>query len=187
MKLVATILLCLYLPVPAIMLWIHGPIRLWRRMGNWSYALHAPVYIVLVAAVARGYERWAWGAWEWAMALRFGGAALIAFALVLLALTYRQIDSWTAMAGPQVTADSRRRLLETGIYGVIRHPRYAVLIIGAIGNSLLTGYPLVIAAFAVTAGCTLLVARIEDAELESYFGTAFTDYRGRVPGWIPRR
>ena len=182
---VGAVLVCLYLPVPFIMLWIH---EFHRRQGNVharSFVLHGIVYVGLVAGVAALYRVWPMVAWPWHLALRAGGGVLIVAALVLLALTYRVIDSWTAMAGPQLTGGHGRRLHTSGVYGVVRHPRYTVLIIGSVGNFLLTGFPLLLAASAVTTALVMLVVRIEERELIDFFGDAYRRYRSAVPALFP--
>jgi len=182
-----TVIFCLYVPVPLIMLWMHGAAALWPRLKRRAYLLHVPVYCGLVVAAAWSHRYIAAGAWAWPDAARAGGLVLVAAAFGLLAATYRRIDSWTAMAGPQITASSRRTLITGGVYGVIRHPRYAVLVIGAAGNFLATGYPLLLAAAAVTTMLTLILVRVEDHELERAFGDTYRQYRSQVPALVPRR
>jgi len=183
---VAAALACLYLPVPFIMLWLHGFHR-WRGIaGRRWYALHAVIYGALVVATAALAAYWPAAAWHFPLAVRVSGTVLILFGLATIAVTYRDINSWTAMAGPQTTG-SERRLITVGIYGRIRHPRYAVLILGSLGNFLMTGAPLLLAAALVTTTLTLLVIRIEERELVDHFGEAYLRYRRSVPALLPRR
>jgi len=186
MTLLATVLACLYLPVPFIMLWIHFSHRWWGRSPGRTYVLHGIVYLGIVAGVAALYALWPAGAWAFPAALRVVGATFVVAALFILALTYREIDSWTAMAGPQVTGSGERPLITSGIFAVIRHPRYAVLIVGALGNFLMTGYPLLLVAFGVTTVLTLLVISIEERELVAFFGGSYLEYRRKVPALMPR-
>lgn len=182
----ATALAALYLPVPLIMLWLHGPRRLWRRWGATSYALHTVVYLALVGAVIAAHRVWSAGALAPPIGIRLAGAAFVVAAATLLALTYRDIDTATAMAVPQLVAPGRRRLITGGVYRVIRHPRYAVLILAALGNLLIVGSPGLLVACLATIALTMVLVRVEEAELLESFGDAYRHYAADVPGIIPR-
>lgn len=183
---IGTVLLCLYLPVAPIMLWIHLPERYWRRLGRRSYLVHAPVYLGMVALTATLYPWVGDGVPAIAGALRIPGAVLVVLGFVLLALTYRHIDSWTAMAGPQLTGAPARALITGGVYGVIRHPRYLVLLLGAWGNLFMFGGFVLALAAVVTTILVPLLVRVEERELSRHFGAAWDDYAARVPALVPR-
>jgi len=183
---IATVLLCLYLPVAPIMLWMHLPAPLWRRLGRRSYLIHAPVYLAMVGATALLYPRIGSGPPAIPDALYWPGAALVIAGLVLLAATYRHINSWTAMAGPQLTNAESRRLITGGIYGAIRHPRYLVLLLGAWGNLLMLGGSVLLVAAIATTVLTPILVRVEERELATHFGDIWCDYATRVPALFPR-
>jgi protein-S-isoprenylcysteine O-methyltransferase Ste14 len=182
---VAAVLACLYLPVPFIMAWFHAFDPVWKRMGVWSYLLHVPVYLSLVAATATLYRVWPAIAWPWHPAASALGAALVAGAFALLFSTHSQVDFRTLIAAPQVTGARDRALLTSGVYARIRHPRYTVLMVGALGNFLLTGYELLLAAFFLTTAATIIMTQLEERELVAHFGDAYRLYRERVPAFFP--
>lgn len=186
LPLVATALACLYLPVPFIMTWFHLFDPVWKRVGAWSYLFHVPVYLALVALTASLHDAWVAGAWPWHGALRVLGGVLVAVAFALLFITHGQVSLKTVMAVPQVTRAPDRKLISAGIYSRIRHPRYTVLMLGSAGNFLLTGYELLLAAFCITTAATIIMARLEERELVGHFGTAYLEYRDRVPAFFPR-
>jgi protein-S-isoprenylcysteine O-methyltransferase Ste14 len=103
------------------------------------------------------------------------GGALVA-ALGLLGLR----ESLTAV--PRPVNDGR--LVETGVYGLVRHPIYSGLVIAAIGWGLVTASPPALLA-AVGLGIFFDVkARREEAWLiGSYPG--YADYRRRVRKLVP--
>jgi len=168
------------------MLWMHLAAPLWRRLGRSSYLIHAPVYLAMVGATALSYPIIGSGPPPMPGLLYWPGAALVASGLALLASTYRHIDSWTAMAGPQLTNAESRRLITGGIYGVIRHPRYLVLLLGAWGNLLMLGGSALLLAAIATTVLTPVLVRVEERELAAYFGDAWFDYATRVPALVPR-
>jgi protein-S-isoprenylcysteine O-methyltransferase Ste14 len=77
------------------------------------------------------------------------------------------------------------QLVTSGIYGIIRHPSYAGLMINSIGWCLVfrSGAGLILVALFVPA----LLARIrsEEALLQSQFGAEFDAYRARTSRLIP--
>jgi protein-S-isoprenylcysteine O-methyltransferase Ste14 len=185
LSIVATVLACLYLPVPFIMSWFHLFDGVWKYMGPWSYLLHVPAYIALVVATASMHETWRESAWPWHPALAALGAVTVAGAFALLFATHASLGLRTAIAIPQVTRSRDRTLIETGVYAHIRHPRYTVLIVGSLGNFLLTGYELLLAAFCLTTAATIVMTHLEERELVDHFGTAYRRYRERVPAFFP--
>lgn len=183
---VATVLMCLYLPVPVYLLWILVLDRTWKRLGARSYLLHTPVYLGMVAVVALLHPLWRTGALPWHWLLEAAGALLVAAGLALVVITYRDIDFRTLIMQRQISTGDRP-LITTGLYGVIRHPRYLAVILGAVGTAAMTGYPPVIAASAGAVVLTLWAVQLEERELVAHFGAAYEDYARRVPGFIPRR
>ncbi len=186
MNLITTFLVCLYFPVPFIMLWLHLLQPVWRPLGKHSYWIHTPVYLAMVATCALLHRRWSTGVLIDAGAADVVGFGLIGISVAILIISYRFIDPWTLMAGPQLTR-SRRKLITDGIYAYIRHPRYLILITGALGNFLLTGTVSLLIAFIVTTTLTIMLTHVEEAELRRQFGSAYEDYAHRVPAFIPRR
>jgi len=79
------------------------------------------------------------------------------------------------------------RIIESKIYGILRHPIYAGILRVGIGLALLNGNANAIA-FAILAplgfiGWTRLV---EEKELIERFGQSYLDYRQRVPAFFPK-
>jgi protein-S-isoprenylcysteine O-methyltransferase Ste14 len=90
--------------------------------------------------------------------------------------------------GPNLTAVPRPRdgahLVDSGLYGHVRHPIYGGLVLGALGWSLLWASPLALALSAVLALFFDLKARREEAWLAS----AYAEYRAyaeRTRRFIP--
>ena len=106
---------------------------------------------------------------------------------VFLAIyTYATIDRKVLYLFQQIRPRGERRLITTGILGHIRHPRYLMFSLGAAGNVLLTGYPLVALAGVVTVLLLGVVIRMEEKELAAHFGSEYEAYREEVPALFPR-
>jgi protein-S-isoprenylcysteine O-methyltransferase Ste14 len=61
-----------------------------------------------------------------------------------------------------------------------------MLIVGSLGNFLLTGYVMLLAAFVATTALTVVMARLEERELLAHFGDEYRRYRASVPAFFPR-
>ncbi len=182
-----TFLLAVYLPVPFYMLWVHAFDRAWKRIGRASYILHWSLYAVMVAAIIRFHDAWRWRAWTWPLWTAWMAVVPLAVAAYLAYRTYRSIDPRTLLAFRQIRPGASRRLIRDGILGTVRHPRYTMYVLLALGNVMITGYPLVLASLAVTALVMGIVIRLEERELAQYFGEDFEEYKRSVPAFFPRR
>ena len=78
------------------------------------------------------------------------------------------------------------RLLTEGVYGVVRHPQYAGIFIAILGQ--LIHWPTIptLVLSPLIVGAYFRLARREEARLISQFGTAYLEYRQRVPMFVPR-
>lgn len=181
-----TFLLALYLPVPFYMAWIHAPHRIWKRIGPASYPLHWAFYVAMVVAVIRLHDAWRWHAWEWPKGLTGLGLLPLAVAAWLAWRTYTTINLRTLLTFRQIRPNGERRLIREGILGTIRHPRYVMFTLLALGNFIVTGYPLVLASLIATVVLFAIVIQMEEKELREYFGEEFEAYRRTVPAFVPR-
>lgn len=181
-----TLLLATYLPVPFYLLWLHGFSGRWQRIGLSSFAIHIPIYLVMVAAVVYFHSIWSTGAWAWPTALSFLSIIPLGVSVFLAIYTYATIDRRVLHLFQQIRPHGERRLITTGILGYIRHPRYLMFSLGAAGNVLLTGYPLIALAGVVTVLLLGVVIRMEEKELATHFGGEYETYREEVPAFFPR-
>lgn len=134
--------------------------------------------VFLVAIASAPGDAWAEpaqtiGRWSGAL-LVIGGLALAARAVVDL--------------GPNLTPFPRPRqagvLVERGLYGVLRHPVYAGLVLVAVGWSLMHGSLVGLVLSAAFAGFLDLKARREEAFLAAAF-PGYEAYRRRTKRFVP--
>ena len=78
-----------------------------------------------------------------------------------------------------------RRVMATGPFAIVRHPRYAGLLLAKVGFALVFGS--VFAWFSLLASILLIRRRIrlEEAHLQRVFGPSYTDYMQRTPRMLP--
>ena len=100
--------------------------------------------------------------------------------------------SWTAARALgrhwriQAGLDADHELVQTGIYGMVRHPIYTSMLFVVVGTCVMLAplYLLPLSALLYGAGTEVRV-RAEEALLAERFGEAFQIYRRRVPAYVP--
>ena len=79
------------------------------------------------------------------------------------------------------------QIIESNIYGILRHPVYAGALRVCIGLALLNGNANSIAfTIFVPLGLTGWIRLVEEKELIERFGQSYLDYRKRIPAFWPR-
>jgi protein-S-isoprenylcysteine O-methyltransferase Ste14 len=186
---VLAIVLVIGMP-PAVTFWLllHPLASFWRRLGpGWAYTILAGAEIALAGflfllrdtLVGRDLgTRWP---------LIVAGVVLYVGSLWLSVLTKRQLHMRVFAGVPEVSSGTYPgRLLQGGVYAVIRHPRYASVMLGTIGFGLAVNC----AGSYVVVGISLLllwpVIVLEERELAARFGAEYDTYRRRTPALLPR-
>lgn len=102
------------------------------------------------------------------------GYALVVAGVVLIAKGWARVHS----AGG--------RLVQDGVYSMVRHPQYAGIFLAVLGQ--LVHWPTIstLALAPFIAWIYARLARREEAHLVEEFGEAYRDYRRRVPMFLPR-
>ena len=175
---------------PGLLFWliIHPWARWWRRLGPIrTYLVVVPVSVTLGALLFR-FRRPLLGA-------NFGtNWSLVAVALVLYGvMTWLELQYWrhlsiaTLVGVPELSPAGQRkgRLLQGGIYRMVRHPRYLSAGVGVIANALFINYAglYLLILFLVPPGYMMLV--FEERELIDRFGEEYRKYQREVPRLIP--
>ncbi|MBI3865100.1 MAG: isoprenylcysteine carboxylmethyltransferase family protein [Planctomycetia bacterium] len=176
---------------PALLFWflIHPWARWWRRWGPLrTYFAVVPVMAALGALLFRfrgpllgtnlGTNWW-----------------LVTVALVLYAgVTWLEFQYWRHLSIATLvgitelspSAQQKGSLMQEGIYGVVRHPRYLSAGVSMIANTLFINYAglYFLVLLLVPVGYLMIV--LEEQELIERFGEEYRKYQRRVPRLIPR-
>jgi protein-S-isoprenylcysteine O-methyltransferase Ste14 len=83
-------------------------------------------------------------------------------------------------------AQQHRTLATTGPYSYIRHPQYLGFILIMFGFLLQWPTILTLLMFPVLVIMYVRLAHQEEREIQAEFGSAYDEYAGRTPAWIPR-
>lgn len=187
---VIAVLLVISLP-PAIVWWyvIHPFVGFWRKIGKpITYTVMTVLFlgsVVGLFAVRDTLVLTDLGT-SWIMV---GVAAALIIPAIWLAILRAKYLSFGILAGvPELDADgSGGKLLNQGIYAVIRHPRYVEIALGTLAYAAfanyLGGY---ILALLTIPGIHAVVV-MEEKELAERFGEEYEAYRAGVPRYIPTR
>lgn len=110
-----------------------------------------------------------------------GGSTLIALGIGLLAAGIRQLRRQLT-AYPRPVPDGR--LIEDGVFGLVRHPMYGGGVLAALGWGLVMASPTALAGAVVLAVFADLKSRREETWLSEQF-VGYAAYRGRTRRLIP--
>ena len=188
-RFVLGVLLIVGLP-PAICYWllIHPFVDFWRKIGP-----RATLFLVGALSLLVG---WAVYLFRHTLLGRDLGTSWILVGMGVLlygvsawisVLTKRQLAVRTLAGLPELSLQgSEDTLLQEGVYGVIRHPRYVSVIIGTAGFAMVVNH---VGAYLVVLGtipALYLVVIFEERELLGRFGSAYQKYRSQVPAFFPK-
>lgn len=176
---------------PGLLFWfiIHPWARRWRTLGPIrTYLIVVPVPVAFGALLFRFREP--------LLGANLGtNRSLAAIALVLYGVTtwlefqyWRHLSIATLVGIPELSSTGQRkgRLLQDGIYRVVRHPRYLSAGVGIIANALFINYAGLYILILLLVPPGLVMTVFEERELVDRFGEEYRKYQREVPQFIPR-
>jgi protein-S-isoprenylcysteine O-methyltransferase Ste14 len=144
----------------------------------------------LTAMIAAGVCVLGSGLWEHAahhrptspgLLLLGGAAATLSF--LVRGLAARALGDYWSM---QIELRQKQPLLQTGIYGVVRHPIYLAAIFEVLAICLLCDAPWTLLVGTATVGPALWVRiSLEERALTAHFGELYVSYKNSVPALVP--
>lgn len=92
-------------------------------------------------------------------------------------------DSWAL----RVEFDEDSRLVDSGVYKIVRHPAYAGAMIQFLGSGIILDSPITIALSCVPAALARIPRiRAEERALAKRYGESYIDYRAVTPAFLPK-
>jgi protein-S-isoprenylcysteine O-methyltransferase Ste14 len=183
----ALVALIALVPVPLFWLLIHPAITFWRRLGRRALWLGLPVWVGAGILIAAG-RHWIFSTrirrepWTWV-----AGFALLALAAYLDPKTRREFGFRRLVGLPEVQlGHPAGGVVQSGVYGRVRHPRYVAYMLTLLGFAFLTGAAGYFSLAFLTVLMYQVVAPLEERELRQHYGQAYEDYAQRVPRFMPR-
>lgn len=175
---------------PLLLPWllIHPFISFWRRVGpTLTYALVGALIVLGAAGIFRGRAT--------LLAVDFGtsypllvlGVLLVAGSTWLGLVLWRHIGTLTILGLPELSPERNPiRLVTSGPYARIRHPRYVQLYLGFLGFACIANYPAAYVAVALWLPGIYVIVLFEEKELRQRFGQEYEEYSRQVPRFVPR-
>ena len=112
--------------------------------------------------------------------------ALVGLTVVGLAFTWWARLHLGRLWSSSVTRKADHRVVDTGPYGIVRHPIYTGIIVAAVATSLLPPMVRTVAGAACIAVGAYIKARVEEGFLREQLGQdAYAAYARRVPMLVP--
>jgi len=176
---------------PSLLFWliIHPGVHWWRRLGPIrTYLIVASVSLAFGALLFqfRGPLLGADFGTNWTLIVI---APVLYGVVIWLESQYWRHLSISILVGiPELSPPEQRKsgLIQDGIYGVIRHPRYLSAGVAVIAHALLINYAgmYLLIALLVPVGYAMII--FEERELIDRFGEEYRSYQQAVPRLIPR-
>lgn len=167
---------------------IHPFIRYWRELGaGRTYAIHFTAMGVVATGLFVVRRK--------LLSVEFGtnpiliGLAVLIFMFAFaVALRLKKEIGWKVLIGLPEVAPERynTRLVITGVYSRVRHPRYMEALSAVLAYAFFTNYLAVYLIFFLFLVGFPLIVRLEEKELRERFGGEYEEYCRRVPRFVPR-
>lgn len=113
------------------------------------------------------------------------GAVIYVFSHIM-AVPIRKHLSFRTFAGIPEVAGEATDLLDKGPYGVVRHPRYLMVVVGVVGWALMANFSGAYAVSLLSIFGLIAVMVMEEHDLVTRFGADYVNYQNRVPRIIPK-
>jgi protein-S-isoprenylcysteine O-methyltransferase Ste14 len=150
-----------------------------NRGEGWVIGQFVLIWLVIALGVQEHALVWPFDAVRSATLVVGALALIVGLGVVALAIRDlgRQITPWPRPS-------ERGHLVSAGVYGVVRHPIYAGIILAALGGAVLAGSPLSLLAAVGLAIWLDLKARREEAWLVDRY-PEYATYRARSRRFVP--
>ena len=177
------------LTVPATLiawLFIHGLLSRWRRMGATKASISVSVITILTMGgmylVHKPLLQIHFG-FYWPLAVI--AILFLGISAYLNIRVYQATPKSMALGLAELSADVSGKLITTGIYSRMRHPRFSAMTLAVASMALITGYAVLYILIGIYIIGIYIVALLEDRELLERFGPEYYDYAKCVPRFIP--
>lgn len=163
--------------------------RLGDRMGYYTgnlliYLGFAPFFITYFLAL-RSWGTNPIGVTSWGLWL---GGSLVALGILVTWIGVRTLSSDRWWSKPKFQQERKEQLIDTGIYGILRHPTYLGQILMIYGLSLVIDLQIaLVSAVCLHVYLAFIHARIEEQRCIEIFGDSYRKYMERTDRIVPWR
>lgn len=187
LDLAAIIFLIFLAPIPLFWGIFQANTGFWKRFGRGVYGASLLFY-TLVAAIALQYT-------DVIIAYRtlvtpktiIIGLVLVITGGIIASIAMKELSLTTLVALPQILPERyASKLVTTGLYARMRHPRYLGFWAMALGFWLATGLWVMWMLFIWSLIGFVTLGILEERELQQRFGKSYKEYMRRVPRFLPK-
>lgn len=151
--------------------------------------IRATLFVVLIPGTVAGWLPWIIA--DEPRVSRHGWLATIAMVCIgtgWAVLLWCARDFAVRGRGTLAPVDPPRELVTRGLYEYVRNPMYVGVVIAALGQAaLFESRSILLYAIVVALLFHATIVIYEEPKLARSFGSSYSEYRARVPRWIPRR
>lgn len=184
---IALMLVCAVPAAIGYWLAIHPLARLWRRMGQrLPFIIPGSFALIIMAGMYLLRHRLLAADWGGNVPGAICGVTLLAASLRLLRELRRDLPLSVMLGIPELSGENPGRLIRSGLYARVRHPRYGQMTLALTGYALIANYPAGYGALLFWCAGIWLVTFLEERELVDRFGEPYREYCRSVPRFIPR-
>ena len=178
----------MFFPIPFFWLVVHPFVDFWRkRRGRTYLAMAVLLWLVMGYSFTATRAFWFGARFQRHAFTYLLGAALVAVELVVTPRAGGALGHAILVGRAEIDPQQYPpRLVDTGIYTRVRHPRYLSAMAVLMGLAMLAGAPRLLALAALSVPLYYLVTLVEERELARRVGEPFRRYQQRVPRFIPR-
>ena len=184
----ALVLFVSFPPLLSFWLLVHPFVRFWRKLGPvWTYTIVGLIVlfeVLLLFAIRKRVLFIEFGTNRFLIVV---GLFCLLGASRLRVLISRHVTNALLLGLHEIGPEEYPgQLVDAGLYGRIRHPRYVQIALALLGYSLVTNYLALYIIFAICVAELYLIVLLEEKELWSRFGMEYEEYCHRVPRFMPR-
>jgi hypothetical protein len=184
------VMLVMALP-PGVLLWfaIHPFVRFWRRVGAvWTYVMLSPCVIAWMLLAFANRESLVGPDLGTHLYLLAPTAVCFVTGIVVAAKRRRHLRSAIVVGLPELAPERHPgKLVTTGIYARIRHPRYVEIVLVTTAYAFFANHVGVYVTTVLSILALYFVVVLEERELRDRFGAEYEEYCRRVPRFLPLR
>ncbi|MFZ3214585.1 MAG: isoprenylcysteine carboxylmethyltransferase family protein [Candidatus Acidiferrales bacterium] len=179
----AAVVLFLQLPIPLYWFVMHPSVHFWRRHPAAGYitgllTAWAPVTACLAIFHSQLFSRVAPPAWSIC-----AGLGLILCDVCIFWRVKRDLGAAGLVGKTELSGGGE--VIRAGIYGRMRHPRYAGSLLAILGSCFLAGTRVLWGVAGIWLLLMLAAILLEEREMRARFGARYEEYCRSVPRFVP--
>ncbi len=181
-QIIGLLFFMIMLPIPIGWILIHKTIRFWRKLNKTSYLLIILFWIGLALIIYQFKDL--------IISIQFSYPYFTGVGIMLLVIAFyinylgSKVFSLKYLIGlPEIKNESK--LITSGVYSKIRHPRYLSYVIASLGLAFLTQLLSLFVIFPIFVVLMYILTLFEEKELIKRFGQEYMEYKRRTGRFLP--